>query len=115
LKRTRFFRIAAAIILGLTFTFWTVSSIVGMMQGIPREINNIIMVIIMAGIGVLAWKRPLLGGILLAVYAILMSIYFLLFNNFLSTALVGMVLFCAPMIIAGFLFIEADWASKQKN
>jgi hypothetical protein len=86
-----------------------------MMQGIPREINNIIMVIIMAGIGVLAWKRPLLGGILLAVYAILMSIYFLLFNNFLSTALVGMVLFCAPMIIAGFLFIEADWASKQKN
>jgi 4-hydroxybenzoate polyprenyltransferase len=86
-----------------------------MMQGVPREINNITMVIIMAVIGVLAWKRPLLGGILLAVYAILMSIYFLLFNNFLSTALVGMVLFCAPVVIAGFLFVEADWTSKQKN
>jgi hypothetical protein len=115
LNRTRLFRIAAAVILGLTFVFWIVSSIVWMMRGVPREINNIIMVIIMAVFGILAWKHPLLGGILLAVYAILISIYFLLFNNFLSTALVGMVLFCAPVVIAGFLFVEADWTSKQKN
>ena len=86
-----------------------------MMQGVPREINNIIMVIVMAAIGLLAWKRPLLGGILLAIFAVLMSIYFLLFNDFLSTALVGMVLFCAPVVIAGFLFVEADWKSKQRN
>jgi hypothetical protein len=115
LIRTRLFRIAAAVILGMTFIFWIVSSIVGMMQGVPREINNIIMVVIMAVIGVLAWKRTLLGGILLAIYAILVSIYFLLYNDFLKTALIGMVLFCAPVVIAGFLFVEADWTSKQRN
>ena len=67
----------------------------------------------MAVLGLVAWKRPLLGGILLAVLAILLTIYFLTFNDFFSTALVGMLTLCAPVVIAGFLFIESDWASKK--
>jgi hypothetical protein len=85
-----------------------------MFQGVPREINNIITIIVVAVLGLLAWKRPLLGGILLAVFAILMTIYFLTFNDFFATALVGMLLLCAPVVIAGFLFIEADWSSKKR-
>jgi hypothetical protein len=114
-KRTNILKIAAALVLGLTFIFWFIPSIVGMIQGVPREINNIVMIFIMAVIGVLAWKRPLLGGILLTVYGILMSIFFLVFNDYLSTALVGMLALGAPVVIAGFLFIEADWSSKKRN
>jgi hypothetical protein len=114
-KRTNILKIAAASVLGLTFVFWFISSIVGMIQGIPREINNIVMIVVMTVIGILAWKRPLLGGIFLTVYAILMSIYFLVFNDNLSTALIGMVVLCAPIVLAGFLFIEADWSSKKRN
>jgi hypothetical protein len=114
-KRAKIFKYAAALVLGLTFFFWLISSIVGMVQGVSREINNIIMIIVMAVLGILAWKRPLLGGILLTIYAILMAIYFLVFKDFLSTALVGMVLLCAPVVIAGFLFVEADWASKKRD
>ena len=114
MKRSTGFKIAAAFLLGLTFLLWFVFSIVGMLQGVPREINNIITIVLMAVLGALAWKRPLMGGILLAVFAILMTIYFLMFNDFVQTALVGMVLLSAPVVIAGFLFIEADWSSKKR-
>jgi hypothetical protein len=115
MKRAKYFNIAAMFILGMTASFWLVSSIIGMVQGIPREINNIIMITVMAVLGILAWKRPLLGGILLTVYAILISIYFLVYNDYLSTALIGMVLFGAPVVISGLLFIEADWVSKKRD
>ena len=115
MKRSKIFKTAAAFILGLTFLLWLIFSILGMIQGVPREINNIITIVIIAILGLVAWKRPLLGGILLAVMAILITIYFLTFNDFLSTALVGMVLLSAPVVVAGFLFIEADWSSKKRN
>jgi hypothetical protein len=115
MKHTNTIKIAAASVLGLTFFLWFVFSIVGMMRGVPREANNLIMIVVMAILGVLAWKRPLLGGILLTVYAILLSLYFLLFNDYLSTALVGMVLLGAPVVLAGLLFIEADWSAKSRN
>lgn len=115
MKRANIFRYTAGLILGLTFFFWLISSIVGMAQGVPREINNIIMIVVMAVLGILAWKRPLLGGILLTFYAIFMAIYFLVFNDFLKTALIGMVLLGAPVVIAGLLFVEADWASKKRD
>jgi len=114
MKRSRGFKIAAAVVLVVTFLFWLFFSIIGMLQGVPREIYNIITIIIVAALGLLAWKRPLLGGILLAVLAILLTIYFLTFNDYFSTALVGMLTLCAPVVIAGFLFIEADWASKKR-
>ena len=114
MKRSRAFKIAAAVLLTLTFLFWLGFSILGMLQGVPREINNIITIIVVAALGLLAWKRPLLGGILLAALAILLTIYFLTFNDFFSTALVGMLTLCAPVVIAGFLFIESDWASKKR-
>ena len=115
MKRSNGFKIAAAFLLGLTFLFWFIFSIIGMLQGVPREINNIITIVLVACLGIVAWKRPLLGGILLAVFAILITIYFLMFNDFFSTALVGMVLLGAPVVIAGFLFIEADWTSKKRT
>jgi hypothetical protein len=115
MKRSNGFKVGAAIILALTFLFWLIFSVIGILQGVPREINNLILIIIMALLGLLAWKRPLLGGILLAVLAVLMAIYFLMFNDYFSTALVGMVLLGAPAVIAGFLFIDADWAKKKMN
>ena len=114
MKRSNVFKIAAAVVLALTFILWFIASIIGMMQGVPREINNIISIVFIALLGFLAWKRPLLGGILLAVFAILITIYFLMFDDLLSTALVGMVLLSVPVVAAGFLFIEADWASKKR-
>ena len=114
MKLTKGLKITAAILLGLTFLLWFIFSIIGMLQGVPREINNIITIVVIAILGLLAWKRPLLGGILLATFAILLTIYFLLFNDYLSTALVGIVLLAAPAVIAGFLFIEADWNSKKR-
>jgi hypothetical protein len=113
MKRSNGVKITAALILGLTMLLWFIFSIIGMIQGVPRELNNIITIIVLAVLGLLAWKRPLLGGILLAVSAILLSIYFLVFDDALSTALVGMVLLSAPVVIAGLLFIEADWSTKR--
>ena len=115
MNRSHSFRIAAALILSLTFLLWLLFSIIGMIQGVPREINNLITIVFIAILGILAWKRPLLGGILLAVFAVLITIYFLMFNDNLSTALVGMILLGAPVVIAGFLFIEADWSSKKRS
>jgi len=115
MKRSQGYKLAAAILLALTFIFWLVSSIIGMTHAVPREMNNIVAIIVIAILGLLAWKRPLPGGILLAVFAILITIYFLTFNDSLSTALVGMVLLSAPVVISGFLFIEADWNSKKRD
>lgn len=114
MKRFNGFKIAAAVVLALTFLLWFVASIIGVIQGVPREINNIISIAFIALLGLLAWKRPLLGGILLTVFAILISIYFLMFDDSLFTALVGMVLLAVPVVAAGFLFIEADWKSKKR-
>ena len=106
---------AAAVILVLTFFLWFLFSILGMLNGVPREINNIIMIFIMAALGLVALRRPLLGGILLTAFALIISMYFLLYNDNLSTALVGMVSLGAPAVVAGLLFIEADWTSKKRN
>jgi hypothetical protein len=115
MKKSHGFKLAAAILLGITGLFWIVTSIIGMLRGVPRELNNILMILAAFLLGYLAWKRPLLGGILLTVFAVLMAIYFLVFDDFLSTALVAMVLLCAPAIFSGLLFIESDWTSKKRN
>jgi hypothetical protein len=114
MNRSHGMKIAAMLILSLTFLLWFVFSIIGMVRGVPREINNIVMIIILAVLGFLAWRRPLLGGILLAVFATLMAIYFLMFNDNFFTALVALALLCAPAVIAGLLFIEVDWSTRKK-
>jgi peptidoglycan/LPS O-acetylase OafA/YrhL len=113
--RSNRFKIAASFILGLTAIFWLVTSLGQMMAGVPREGNNLV---IMAGVVVLAllaWKRPLLGGILLSVFGVILAMYFFLLPTDLQTITPHLLLMSTPVTIAGLIFIEADWTSKKRD
>jgi uncharacterized membrane protein YhhN len=113
MKRSHSFRLAAEIILALTVFFWLITSISGMMSGVPREVNNLIIMVAVAVLAYLAWKRPLLGGLTLCGMGVLLAIYFFLLPTDLRTILPQLLLMCVPMVVAGLIFIEADWVTKK--
>ena len=113
MKRSHGFRLAAEIILTLTVFFWLITSIFGMISGVPREVNNLIIMVAVAVLAYLAWKRPLLGGLTLCGMGVLLAIYFFLLPTDLRTILPQLLLMCVPMVVAGLIFIEADWVTKK--
>jgi hypothetical protein len=108
------FKITAAIILFLSVLFWLFISIRGMMAGVPGEIYNLIIIFIMIILAFLAWKRLLLGGLLLCGFGIILAMYFFLLPTDLQTITPQLLFMCIPMTIAGLLLIEADWNSKKR-
>jgi hypothetical protein len=114
-KRSIAFKYLASLILGLTILFWSVISIIGMVRGVPREINNLIVMLVVAALAFLAWKRPLLGGILLSGFGIVLAVYFFLALPDIQTAYSPLLLMCSPIAIAGLIFIEAEWAHRKKE
>ncbi len=115
MKRSYGFRIAAEIILALTVLFWLFTSISGLIAGVPREANNLIIMVAIVILAFLAWIRPLLGGLLLCGMGVLLAVYFFLLPTYLQTIIPQLLLMCAPMTVAGLIFIEADWAKKKRN
>jgi hypothetical protein len=114
MKRAYPFKIAAVIVLLLSVLFWLFISIRGMMAGVPGEINNLIIMFIVIILAILAWKRLLLGGLLLCGFGIILAMYFFLLPTDLQTITPQLLFMCIPMTIAGLLFIEADWNSKKR-
>lgn len=113
MKQSHRFRLAAEIILALTVLFWLVTSISGMIAGVPREVNNLIIIVVVAVLAYLAWKRPLLGGLVLCGMGIMLAIYFFLLPTDLRTIIPQLLLMCLPLVIGGLIFIEADWVTKK--
>jgi len=115
MKRSRFFKIAAAVILGLTIIFWIVLTIIRMIEGNPSEANNLIILLGVFILALLAWRRPLLGGILLSAFGVILAMFFFLLPTTIQNVALYLLLMCAPVTVAGLLFIEADWTSKKRN
>ncbi len=71
--------------------------------------------IALAGIflGWLGWKRPLPGGIVLCVLAILLASYFLFLYVVPQVILPPLIFICAPMAISGLLLIESEWKVRK--
>ena len=115
MKRSNNFKIAAALILGLTAIFWLIKGVVDIIGGSRGGINNIFLAVALFLLGFFAWKRPLIGGIAIAVLGVFLIIYFNLILPDIYIMAVSFFFMFAPMEIAGLLFIEADWALKKKN
>jgi hypothetical protein len=92
MRRSKIFKIAAVIILGLMVFFWLVTSVIGMLAGVSGELNNLIIMLVV----------------------ILLALYFFLLPTDLQTITPQLILICVPLTLAGLLFIEADWASKKR-
>ena len=115
MRRSNIFKIAAVIILGLMILFWLIISVIGMLAGVSGESNNLIIMLISILLAFLAWKRLLLGGLLICGFGVLLALYFFLLPTDLQTITPQLILMCVPLTLAGLLFIEADWASKKRN
>ena len=113
MKRSIGFKIAAVIILGLMSIFWLFISIPGIVQGTSRGILTLVSILISIGLAILAWKRPLLGGSLLSAFGIVLAIYFFMAMADLQSATPPLLFMCAPIAIAGLIFIEAAWSLKK--
>ena len=115
MKHDSSYKLAAVIILGLTAIFWLYKAIVDIIGGVRGGILNLTMSILMVCLLLLSWKWPLVGGITTTSLAVILAIYFNLNLPSIYIAFIPMILMCAPMVISGLLFIEADWASKKRN
>jgi len=115
IKKANRFRIAATLILGLTAVFWLITGILGMIGGVPNEIYNIVFAVIVLFLIALSSRRPLMWGIITSSLGVVLAMYFLIALPDFYTALLPLLLMCAPLAISGLLFIEADWAMKKKD
>ena len=115
MERTKYYKLAAAIILGLTAIFWFIKGFTDIFGGIQGGFLNLIFSFAIAFLVWLSWKNPLLGGVITASLAIILAVYFNLKLPNIYIAYIPLFLMCAPMAISGLLFIEADWVSKRRE
>ncbi|MGB8214561.1 MAG: hypothetical protein WCE68_13470 [Anaerolineales bacterium] len=115
MKRSHYFKIAAAGILGLTAILWFIKGITDIFGNVSGGILNLVLSIFLFGLIFLSWKRLLLGGIITASLAVLLAFGFSIVLPDISLALIPLLLLCAPMALSGLLFIEADWTKKRRD
>jgi hypothetical protein len=115
MNRSHIFKIAGAVILGLTALFWLIKGITDLLGGVNGGIQNLIFSIVIFCLFVLSWKWPLWGGISTALLAVVLAVYFNIMLPDIYTAYIPLLFMCAPMAISGLFFIETDWTSKKRN
>ncbi len=115
MKRVTFFKIAAAAILGLTAIFWLYKGASDLIGGVRGGVNNLIVAVFLILMIFFDWKWPLLGGIITALSAVVLAVYFNFRLPDIYSAYIPLLLICVPMVISGLLFIEGDWAKKRIN
>ncbi|MBM4424547.1 MAG: hypothetical protein FJ030_14360 [Chloroflexi bacterium] len=91
-------------LLGLFVAFWTFMGVGEMIGGDLSGGAHLVPAAIVVALMLLAWKRPLLGGIFLGIIGLLASIYFLS----LRSGLAGVLLISGPVLIAGALIIAVS-------
>ena len=115
MKRSIVFKIAAAFIVCLSGLFWLFKGISDLFGRVPGGLNNLIVAIILFILGYLGWRWSLWGGIAAATSGVILTVYFNLILPDIYSAFIPMFLICAPMVLGGLLFIEADWSSRKRN
>lgn len=115
MKRAYGYKIAAGVILGIAVLFVLFISVTGILSGASKDIYNLIIMLFVVVLAFIAWKRLLLGGLLLCGFGIILAMYFFLLPTDLQTVAPYLLLICVPITISGLLFIEADWNSKKRN
>ncbi len=117
MKTKSVYTIAAAVILAITSLYWLIQGIVGLSKpGNAAEIasQSLVPAAIMIVLLFLSWRKPLLGGILIAAFGVLAAIYFLMAKSDIFQAYFFLLPMCLPLVISGLLFIEADWSARKK-
>jgi hypothetical protein len=115
MKHVNTFKIVAALVLILTGIFWLIKAVADIFAGVQGGINNLIVAVVLFILAFFDWKRPLLGGIVTATLGVILAVYFNLVLPTIYVAYIPLLLICAPLVIGALLFIEADWASKNRN
>ncbi len=115
MKRANNFKIVAAIILILTALLWLVKGISDILGGVRGGTDNLVLTVVMFLMALFSWKWRLVGGISTTLLGIVLAVYFNFSLPDIYSAYIPLFLICAPMVLAGLLFIEADWASKIRN
>ena len=117
MKLSRAIKIIALVILGVMVVYWLFffegGSVQALFGGKPNGSNITIVMLITIALGVLSWKRPLPGGIIMVVIGFLEAMYYLLYLDTYQHAMPFLLLMCAPLAFCGWLLIEADWRSKK--
>ena len=115
MKRANIFRITATIIMGLTAIFWLFKGLMDILGGIHGGINNLIVAVALVLLALLSWRQLLLGGIITAMLGVVLAVYFNFSLPDIYSAYIPLLLICAPMVLGGLLYIEADWATKKRD
>jgi hypothetical protein len=115
MKRANILRYAATFVLFLTGIFWLFKGIADILGGIQGGTNNLITAVALIFLALFGWKRPLLGGIMIALLGVILAVYFNFSLPDIYSAYIPLLLICAPMTLGGLLFIEADWNSKKRD
>jgi len=115
MKRSNGFRIAAAFVLGLTTIFWLFKGLADILGGVQGGTDNLIVAVALLLLTLVGWKRLLLGGIVTASVGVILAVYFNFSLPDIYSAYIPLILICAPMVLGGLLFIEADWAAKKRD
>jgi len=115
MKSVIIFKIAAAVILSLTAIFWFFKGISDLFGGIQGGFTNLFIAVVLILLIMFDWKWPLLGGLTTALLAVALAVYFNFSLPDIYSAYIPLLLICAPMVISGLLFIEADWAKKKRD
>jgi hypothetical protein len=115
MKRANGFKIAAMVIVGITVVLWAIIVVIGLAGGNTGGLTDLVLLLIAVGLSVLAWKKPLLGGILLSAYEIILALYFFLLPTTIYMVETHLLLMCSPITLSGLLFIEAAWSARKKE
>lgn len=115
MKNTRTLKIAAMVILGLMVAYWLMITIGALFSGLPGWAGNLLQITLAVLLGLLGWKRPLLGGALLVLGGVVIAVYFLLVLYHLQEAAIPLFAISIPMALSGLLLVEADWQGRKAN
>lgn len=115
MKNVRTLKIAAMVILGLMAAYWLVITVGALFSGLPGWAGNFIQIFAAILLGLLGWKRPLLGGALLVLGGVVVALYFLLVLYHLLEATIPLLTLSVPMALSGLLLVEADWQGRKAN
>jgi hypothetical protein len=93
-------RWAALLVVGLAVAFWLFMGIGEMASGDLSGASHLVPAVLVAGVSFLAWKSPLVGGLVLVALGVVASIFFFTPGRPGILAITG-----GPFLLGGLLFV----------